>query len=178
MRVSISTQQLLIVALTLATTMLAGCGPKRQTAGLPVSVHYESMCFKPYVGEYGKCPAPSTELPLAQVMSKGQMKQYHGCDIVTEAEFLGAEGGGRIAGYMNVEGVALFQVVPPGAEPTSVPGTGLVEGYVIAVPTDQAGPFYSMARGTRLRLRGFPDMCYMSGTPFDAMFYVKAFQTL
>ena len=90
------------------------------------------------------CPAPSTNIPLAKVMNTAFARDFVGCDIETEAEFVQASWGSFTCPGSSVNGQVQFMISPPGGQ----------DKYLALIPTAGGDSIFSASPGTKLMLRG------------------------
>lgn len=103
------------------------------------------------------CPVPGTLVPFAKVINDAFARDYVGCDITAEVQFVAAGGTpnyywGRVKG---TDGKAPFRVVVPGdqqgAGPFDIPAH-------VFLPKDKADVIFNFKKGDLLIIRGAPSV--------------------
>lgn len=90
------------------------------------------------------CPSPGTNVPVAKVLNTAYAKDFVGCDIEAEAEFVQASWGTYTCPNVNVKGQVQFMISSPGGQ----------DKYLALVPTAAGDPVFSASAGSKLLLHG------------------------
>ena len=110
-----------------------------------------------------KCPAAGATVPLAKVMNSAFIRDYEGCDITVDAQFLKPGNEMFILSSYDTDSNATFQVVEPGGAPQAALG-GLSFGKFCGIAKKDSDLLFTLKAGDKVRLRGAPIAFFSGGT--------------
>ena len=120
------------------------------------------------------CPPPGTVVSLKKVMNNSFIRDYRGCDIIVEAQFLKTGSKGYRLGTYDTSANTTFQILAPGDKAQASFG-GMSFGVFAGVPKAKSDILFELKQGDMIRLRGGPIGFFTrSGSLVSAVFHATA----
>ena len=120
-------------------------------------------CFSGSVSRKTSCPEPGTSVQFAKVMNEGFARNYIGCYISTEVQFVATGKGAWVSGALDKKGYVVFRALPPGQKGSKNPLSGDIQANFVMIPQEKSDVLFSLNVGDILELTGGTSVKKWSG---------------
>ena len=106
------------------------------------------------ISSIGQCPDSTKVTNFAQIMDIQFAKDFKGCNLLTEAIFLGTGNGGYRIPIKFKKGYVIFRCYPEGNIPANNPLTNQPVGNFVFIKKEIAATVFDLKSGQKISLGG------------------------